>query len=236
MNSLEVKDLSVSYDGILALRNISLGFKDKEIASIIGANGAGKSTLLKAISGLIKPKNGNISFKGQDITNLKTYERLELGIVLCPEGRRLFPDMTVYENLKMGAYQVTNSIEFRRRMDFLHDIFPLIATRRDQIASSMSGGEQQMVAIARSLMSQPKLLLLDEPTLGLAPKLILEVIRLVQSINREGISVVLVEQNAKLALKVSDNAFLLESGNLSMQGSSEELLNSNTVLSAYLGN
>ncbi|MDB5893690.1 MAG: high-affinity branched-chain amino acid transport ATP-binding protein, partial [Rhodoferax sp.] len=172
---------------------------------------------------------------GEDITRLKPHERLDRGIVLCPEGRRLFPDLTVHENIRVGAYRLRDGREFRRRLEFLHEIFPRVAERSRQLASSLSGGEQQMVAIARALISKPRILMLDEPTLGLAPKLILEVARLVQRVHAEGITVVMVEQNAKLALKISDRAFVLETGSVSLQGSSTELLASDEIQAAYLG-
>lgn len=232
---LDIQNLSVHYGGVRALQDVSVGIPPKGIVAVIGANGAGKSTLLKSIVGLVKPSAGTILLDGQDISGCKPHERLDLGIALCPEGRKLFPEMSVYDNIRVGAYRVRDVRQFRQRLAFLYDIFPRVAERRDQIASSLSGGEQQMVAIARALISQPRILMLDEPTLGLAPKLILEVARLVQTINREGITVVMVEQNAKLALKISDHAFVLETGTLTLQGPSAELLQSSQVLSAYLG-
>jgi branched-chain amino acid transport system ATP-binding protein len=225
----------VDYGGVHALRDVSVGIPEKGIVAVIGANGAGKSTLLKAISGLVRPNHGTVSLDGQDISRLKPHERLDLGLVLCPEGRRLFPDLTVHENLRMGAFRVRDRAQFRQRLEFLYSIFPRIAERSRQTASSLSGGEQQMVAIARALMSRPRVLMLDEPTLGLAPKLILEVVRLVQTINREGITVVMVEQNARLALKIADYAFVLETGEVTLQGPSQELLGSDQVHRAYLG-
>ena len=235
MSLLEARDLSVDYDGIHALRSVSVKVPAGKIISIIGANGAGKSTLLKTIAGLVRPNAGVVLLEGKDITRLKPHERLDRGIVLCPEGRRLFPDMTVNENIRMGAYRMLDRSIFHERMNLLHGIFPRVAERGRQTASSLSGGEQQMVAIARALMSRPRILMLDEPTLGLAPKLILEVARLVQNINREGITVVIVEQNAKLALKISDHAFVLETGSVALQGPSADLLRSDEVQNAYLG-
>ena len=235
MNLLETTQLCVDYGGVQALREVSVKVPDKGVVSIIGANGAGKSTLLKTIVGLNRQSSGKVLLEGEDISALKTHERLDRGIVLCPEGRKLFPDLTVYENIRVGAYRMRDNKQFRQRLDFLYSIFPRVAERSQQIASSMSGGEQQMVAIARALISQPRILMLDEPTLGLAPKLILEVAKLVQTINKEGITVVMVEQNAKLALKISDYAFVLETGSVTLEGKSAELLQSDSVQNAYLG-
>jgi branched-chain amino acid transport system ATP-binding protein len=235
MNLLETEGLSVDYGGVHALRQVSVAIPDKSVVSIIGANGAGKSTLLKTIAGLVRQNAGTVRYDGQDISKLKPHERLDRGIVLCPEGRRLFPEMTVYENIRVGAYRVRDAGKFRRRLDQIYDIFPRVAERRKQLASSLSGGEQQMVAIARALISNPRVLMLDEPTLGLAPKLIHEVAKLVQSVNAEGVTVVLVEQNARLALRISSSAYVLETGSIAMQGASDELLRSASVQEAYLG-
>jgi branched-chain amino acid transport system ATP-binding protein len=232
---LKTNDLCVDYNGVHALRNVSVSVPDRGVVAVIGANGAGKSTLLKTIAGVLRPNRGDVTFEGKEIGRLRTHERLELGIVLCPEGRRLFSELTVYENIRMGAYRVRGERKFRDRLDFIYQIFPRIAERRNQIASSLSGGEQQMVAIARALISSPRLLMLDEPTLGLAPKLVVEVGRLVQTINKEGITVVIVEQNAKLALRISEDAFVLETGSVTLQGKSSALLESDDVHSAFLG-
>jgi branched-chain amino acid transport system ATP-binding protein len=235
MSLLETQGLSVDYGGVHALRDVSVRIPEKGVVAIIGANGAGKSTLLKTLVGIVRQGKGSVRLDGQDISALKPHERLDRGIALCPEGRRLFPELTVYENIRMGAYRMRDSRQFRERLDFLHDIFPRVAERRNQIASSLSGGEQQMVAIARAFISKPRILMLDEPTLGLAPKLVLDVAKLVQTINREGITIVLVEQNAKLALKISDYAFVLETGSVTLEGKSADLLSSEKVQNAYLG-
>jgi branched-chain amino acid transport system ATP-binding protein len=235
MSLLEVQGLCVDYTGVHALRDVSIGVPEKSIVAIIGANGAGKSTLLKTVAGLVRHGAGGIRLDGQDISGLKPHERLDCGIVLCPEGRRLFPDLTVDENLRMGAYRMTDKRRFRERLEFLHTIFPKVAERGKQIASSLSGGEQQMVAIARALMSRPRMLMLDEPTLGLAPKLILEVAKLVRTIHGEGVTVVIVEQNAKLALKIADYAYVLETGSVTLEGTGADLLTSDSVQKAYLG-
>ena len=235
MSLLEVANLSVDYGGVHALRDVSIEVPERQVVAIVGSNGAGKSTLLKTIAGLVVQNHGTVRFDGRDISTLKPPERLDLGIVLCPEGRRLFPDMTVLENIRMGAYRMRDGSMFRRRLDEIQEIFPRIAERRSQVASSLSGGEQQMVAIARALVSQPRVLMLDEPTLGLAPKLIVEVARLVQRIHREGVTVVIVEQNAKLALKISDHAFVLETGSVTLKGQGADLLASEEVRNSYLG-
>ncbi len=235
MSLLEIEDLSVDYGGVHALRGVSVQIPERSVVAIVGANGAGKSTFLRTVAGLVTPSAGQIRMEGQSIERLPTHERLERGIVLCPEGRRLFPSLTVLENLRMGAFRVSDRRHFRERLDFAFSLFPRVAERQKQIASSLSGGEQQMVAIARSLMSRPRILMLDEPTLGLAPKLVVEVGRLVQTINKEGITVVLVEQNAKLALRVSDEAFVLETGSVVLAGKSSALLESDEVQNAYLG-
>jgi branched-chain amino acid transport system ATP-binding protein len=232
---LNTTQLCVNYGGIRALRDVSVQILDKRITAIVGANGAGKSTLLKAMVGLAKPSGGSVSLDGEDISRLRPPERLDRGIVLCPEGRRLFPELSVWENIQLGAYRSRDKAGIRRRLDFIYEIFPRVAERKKQMASSLSGGEQQMVAIARSLMSQPHILLLDEPTLGLAPKMIVEVVRLVKTINQEGITVVLVEQNAKLALKISDHGFVFETGSVTLNGPSNELLKSEAITDAYLG-
>ena len=232
---LETNSISVDYGGIHALRDVTVKIPDKSVVSIIGANGAGKSTLLKTLAGVVRPNKGAVLLDGQDITKLKPHERMDRGIALCPEGRKLFPDLTVYENIRVGAYRMRDSKKFKQRLEFLEQIFPKVAERAGQIASSLSGGEQQMVAIARAFISDPRILMLDEPTLGLAPKMILEVARLVQKINSEGVTIVLVEQNAKLALKISDYAYVLETGSVNLEGPSAEVMASDAVHEAYLG-
>ena len=232
---LETSHLSVDYGGVHALRDVSVSVPDQSVVAIIGSNGAGKSTLLKCIAGLVRPGGGSVRLDGQDINTLKTHERLDRGIVLCPEGRRLFPDLTVLENIRMGAYRMRDSTQFRQRLEQVHTIFPRVAERRSQIASSLSGGEQQMVAIARAFVARPRILMLDEPTLGLAPKLIHEVANLVKTISGEGVTVLIVEQNAKLALKISNTAYVLETGSVALQGTSAELLRSDSLQQAYLG-
>ena len=232
---LETRELSVDYGGVHALREVAVSVPVGSVVAIIGANGAGKSTLLKSVAGLVRPNRGQILLEGQDITALPPHARLERGIALCPEGRRLFAEMTVYENIRVGAYRLRDANRFRTQLDLIYGIFPRVAERRNQIAASLSGGEQQMVAIARALMCHPRLLMLDEPTLGLAPKLIVEVANLVRRINAEGITVVIVEQNAKLALRISGSAYVLETGSVALSGPSAELMQTARVQEAYLG-
>lgn len=234
-NLLETSKIRVGYGGIDALKGISIDLPERSVVAIVGANGAGKSTLLKTIAGLLKPAAGRIRYDGEDITDLRPHARVDRGIILCPEGRRLFPEMTVFENIRIGAYRARGEKEFRTRLEEIYAIFPRIVERRNQIASSLSGGEQQMVAIARALVGRPRLLMLDEPTLGLAPKMIHEVARLVSAIAGDGVAIVLVEQNAKLALKISNTAHVLRTGEVVMSGESADLLQSDDVIEAYLG-
>ncbi len=235
MSLLEMSNLCVDYGGVHALREVSVSIPDKSVVSIIGANGAGKSTLLKTVAGLVTQNRGSVTYGGEDISGLRPNERVSRGIVLCPEGRRLFSEMTVYENIRVGAYLVRDAQSFRGRLDMIYEIFPRVAERRNQVASSLSGGEQQMVAIARALISHPKVLMLDEPTLGLAPKLVHEVASLVRRINQDGVTIVIVEQNAKLALRISETAYVLETGSVTLKGNSCDLLQSRSVQDAYLG-
>ncbi|MCF8482431.1 MAG: ABC transporter ATP-binding protein [Rhodospirillum sp.] len=232
---LEVEDLSVHYGQTAALRSLSLGAAQGEVTCVLGANGAGKSTLFRAIMGLAPKTHGVVRFAGEDITSRSTQEIVSMGIILCPEGRRLFPEMTVGENVRMGAIRVSDTRWIRQRLDFVHALFPRVLERREQQASSLSGGEQQMVAIARALMSDPTVLLLDEPTLGLAPMMIREVGVIVGDIRREGITVILVEQNARLALKVSDRGHVLETGELVLSGDSADILDDQRIQEVYLG-
>ena len=235
MTLLEVNAVTASYGDVVALKMVSLKVNVGEVVAVLGANGAGKSTLLKTIVGLIPTTEGEVIFDEVDISSAKPHQCLQKGITLCPEGRRLFPQMTVSENIRMGAYCVKSRTLYNRRIKQLYEMFPKLAERSNQVASSLSGGEQQMVAIARSLMSQPRLLMLDEPTLGLAPLMIHEVARLIRLIQAEGISVILVEQNAKLALKIADRGYVLETGKVKLSGSSNELLADGSVQQIYLG-
>jgi branched-chain amino acid transport system ATP-binding protein len=235
MSLLRVTGASAAYQDVVALHDVDLEVRESEVVAVLGANGAGKSTLLKTIVGLVPLRAGKILFGARDISTLKPQQVLHEGVTLCPEGRRLFPDMTVAENIRLGAYSCRDTGTIRRRLEMLYDMFPKLSERARQLASSLSGGEQQMVAIARAMMSQPKLLLLDEPTLGLAPKMIHEVARLVKLINAEGISVMLVEQNARLALRIAHRGYVLEHGAVSLQGESADLLSNEHVQRIYLG-
>jgi branched-chain amino acid transport system ATP-binding protein len=239
---LKIDNISVNYGAITALREVSMSVNKGNIVSLIGANGAGKSTLLKAIVGLEPLVNGEISYSGNLIASnnirksIKTENIARLGISLVPEGRHVFADMTVEENLDMGAFLVTDDAKIRRKKEEMFDFFPILGERRNQKTRSLSGGEQQMMAIARALMSEPDLLLLDEPGLGLAPLIVQDIFEKIAYINREEkITVFLVEQNAKMALRASTTGYVMENGRIVLSGSSEELLNSKQVQEAYLG-
>ncbi len=231
---LEVAGLNAGYGEVQVLWNVGLKVERGEIVSLIGANGAGKTTTLRSIMGLIRPFSGVIRLDGTEIVGLPTHEIVRRGIALVPEGRHLFPKMTVIENLRMGAYAVDSS-KYKDLLERVFQIFPVLKERKDQLASTLSGGEQQMLAIARGLMSDPKLLMLDEPSLGLAPKIVKKVMRVVSEIRDEGVTVLLVEQNAKMSLEISDRGYVLETGKIVLEGTSEELLRNEHVRKAYLG-
>ena len=232
---LKVRDLSVHYGKIRAVRNIDMDIEQGEIVSLIGANGAGKSTTLRALSGLIKPAGGTISFEGKPITGWNAKAIVEAGISHCPEGRQIFPRMTVMENLELGAYTRKDKSNLQGDYDRIFDYFPVLSQRRTQLGGTLSGGEQQMLAIGRALMSQPKLLLLDEPSLGLAPLLVEKIFEIIQSINREGMTVLLIEQNAWQALNIAHRGYVLETGCVSINGPAAELMHNDHIRKAYLG-
>lgn len=235
---LKVRSLYASYGFVQALKGVSLHIKAGEIVALIGANGAGKTTLLNAISGLHPPIQGEIVFGGQDITGLPPEEIVHKGISQVPEGRQIFPRLSVMDNLLLGAYQRCkrgNREEIRQEMATVFKIFPILAERRDQDAGTLSGGEQQMLAIGRGLMSRPKLLLLDEPSMGLAPKLAREIFHIIGSLRRAGTTVLLVEQNARAALKLADRGYVLETGKVILEGSAEDLMVNKEVQRAYIG-
>jgi branched-chain amino acid transport system ATP-binding protein len=234
---LEVEDLSVNYGHIEAIRKISFGVPEGGVATLIGANGAGKSTTLKTISGLRKVRTGKVTFDGKDITHVPPYERVLMGISQSPEGRGVFPGMTVRENLDMGAYarKDRKTPALQEDLDRVFSLFPRLQERASQVAGTMSGGEQQMIAIGRALMARPRLLLLDEPSMGLAPKLIQQIFSIIGEINEQGTTVLLVEQNAAQALKRADSAHILESGEIVRSGTGAELAGDESVKAAYLG-
>lgn len=234
MSILDVKDLNVSYDSCHAIKGISFHVQKGEVVSLIGANGAGKTTTLKALSGVIASR-GSISLKGQDLARVPAHKRASLGLCQSPEGRGVFPQMSVFENLEMGAYFRSDRAEIKKDIEKCYGLFPRLAERRAQMAGTLSGGEQQMVAISRALMGRPEVLLLDEPSLGLAPRVVAQIFEIVQKVNQEGMTVLLVEQNARMALKISHRAYVLETGKISLEGSGAELLNNDDVRRSYLG-
>jgi branched-chain amino acid transport system ATP-binding protein len=234
-NLLEIKNLSVFYGAIQALRAISLRVEKGSIACLIGANGAGKSTVLRAVSGVKRPAGGEIFFNSQPITALAPHEIVKRGIVQCPEGRGVFPNLTVEENLDLGAYVRRDKNLIQNDLEHVYLLFPRLKERRQQSAGTLSGGEQQMLAMGRALMARPQLLLLDEPSLGLAPQVIELIFETIQKINAEGTTILLVEQNAQLALEASDHAYVLETGNLILSGPAAEVLKNPKVKEAYLG-
>ena len=232
---LEVKDMSVFYGAIQALHGISFGVAEREIVTLIGANGAGKSTTLRAISGLLRPKTGQIAYDGRDLVRVPAHKIVRLGIGQCPEGRRVFDILTVRENLEMGAYTRRDPKEIAESLEKVFTHFPRLRERAKQPASTLSGGEQQMLAVARALMSRPRLLLLDEPSLGLAPQVVERIFAVLRDVSATGVSLLLVEQNAHKALRLAHRAYVLETGNVVMTGTGQELLASPEVRKAYLG-
>ncbi|GAA5165057.1 ABC transporter ATP-binding protein [Ornithinimicrobium tianjinense] len=234
---LEVEDLSVNYGHIEAIRGLTFGVEEGSIATLIGANGAGKSTTLKTISGLRKIRTGRVLFDGKDIAKVPAHERVQLGISQSPEGRGVFPGMTVRENLDMGAYarKDRSSAALKPDFDRVLELFPRLSERINQVAGTMSGGEQQMLAMGRALMARPRLVLLDEPSMGLAPKLIQQIFEIIKEINAQGTTVLLVEQNAAQALRLADTAHLLETGEIVRSGTGHELATDSSVREAYLG-
>ncbi len=232
---LEIKDLEVGFGGITALKGISLTVADGEIVTLIGANGAGKTTTLRTVSGLLKPRAGQVLVDGKDITKLSAQARVKRGLVQVPEGRRVFPQMSVLENLELGAYLRKDSKAVAADLDDVFARFPRLADRRKQHAGTLSGGEQQMLAIGRALMGRPRILLLDEPSMGLAPLLVQEIFAIVSEINQAGTTVLLVEQNANMALQIADRGYVLETGKIVLAGTAAELTSTDEVKRAYLG-
>ena len=232
---LEIKDLHVSYGGIRALKGISLTVEEGQIVTLIGANGAGKSTTLRAISGLQKVQSGSIHYGGEELTTLPAKEIVRRGIIHVPEGRRVFPDMTVAENLKIGAFLRRDADGIAKDMKYVYSLFPRLEERSWQMAGTLSGGEQQMLAVGRALMSRPKVLMMDEPSLGLAPLIVKDIFSIIRRVNEDGITVLLIEQNANAALRIANYGYVLETGTISLTGTGEALLKDESVREAYLG-
>lgn len=233
---LKVNQIDVAYGDVQVLKNVSLDVKEKELVAVIGANGAGKTTLMRTISGLLKPKQGYIDFQGVRISDLEPHKITEQGVVQSPEGRLLFPMMTVRENLEMGAFTLKDKDKIAERMQTVYRLFPRLKEREKQAAGTMSGGEQQMVAVGRALMSSPKLMMFDEPSLGLSPKLVIQIFDLVVKVNKElGITVLLVEQNVQRSCQIADRAFVIENGEVVLSGTGCEMLESPHIRRAYLG-
>ncbi|WP_440322243.1 ABC transporter ATP-binding protein [Laedolimicola sp.] len=230
---LEVKDLNVSYGGIKAVKDISFAVPKGEVVTLIGANGAGKSSTLRSIVGLVKPESGSILLKGEELAGMPTEQIVTKGITLVPEGRRVFPDMTVAENLKIGAYMRKDSLD--NDMNWVYDLFPRLKERSWQLAGTLSGGEQQMLAIGRALMSRPEIIMMDEPSLGLAPIIVKGVFDIIREINKQGVTILLVEQNANMALKAANLGYVMETGRITLSGTGAELLENEAVKAAYLG-
>lgn len=232
---LRVEDLHVHYGGIHALKGIELAVSEGQIVALIGANGAGKSTALSTICGLVRASSGRVEFSGKDITNAPPHEIVKMGLCQVPEGRKIFAEMTVVENLLVGAYIRSDKDGIKADRDYVFDLFPRLKERQHQVAGTLSGGEQQMLAIGRGLMSRPKLLLLDEPSMGLAPLLVKEIFNIVKAINQQGTTILLVEQNANMALSVADYGYVLETGNTVLHGPARDLAANEEVKAAYLG-
>ncbi|MBW4683844.1 MAG: ABC transporter ATP-binding protein [Komarekiella atlantica HA4396-MV6] len=232
---LEVQELNVNYGGIQALKNINLTIQKGEVVTLIGANGAGKTTTLRAISKIVNPKSGEIIYSGRNITRRQAHEVVKLGIAHCPEGRRVLARQTVLDNLLLGAYIRANQVEVKADVQRQFELFPRLAQRRNQLAGTLSGGEQQMLAIARAVMSKPKLLLLDEPSLGLAPAIVREIFSIIQNLRATGVTILLVEQNANLALQIADRGYVLDAGSITLTGAASELISDERVRKAYLG-
>ena len=232
---LKVRDLVVAYGGIEALKGISIDVPDGQIVTLIGANGAGKSTLLRTIMGLVKPQSGTVEYNGETINGLNSQRIVSRGITLVPEGRRVFPNLTVLENLRIGAYLRKDEDGIAKDIKRIYELFPRLEERHWQMAGTLSGGEQQMLALGRALMSRPKIMMMDEPSLGLAPLVIKDIFSIIRRINESGTTVLLVEQNANMALKVAHHAYVLETGRIKMEGGGKELLENEEIKEAYLG-
>lgn len=232
---LELRNVNTFYGNIQALRDVNIRINEGEIVTLIGANGAGKSTTLMTICGGTPPRSGEVLFRGHPIHTLRPNKIVALGISQVPEGRLIFPDLTVQENLDLGAFLRNDKDNIKKDLDYIFDLFPILAQRRAQTGGTLSGGEQQMLAIGRALMSRPKLLMMDEPSLGLAPLVVRDIFSIIQEINKQGVTILLIEQNANMALKIADIGYVLETGRITLTGSGEELLTNDAVRAAYLG-
>ncbi|HIY62087.1 MAG TPA: ABC transporter ATP-binding protein [Candidatus Mediterraneibacter stercoripullorum] len=235
MAMLEVKDLEVYYGVIQAIKGVSFHVDQGEVIALIGANGAGKTTILHTVTGLLSPKKGHIMFEGKDITKVPAHKIVSMGMAHVPEGRRVFAELSVYENLKMGAYTRKDRSEIEESLKNVYKRFPRLEERKNQMAGTLSGGEQQMLAMGRALMSRPKIILMDEPSMGLSPILVNEIFDIIQAVSKSGTTVLLVEQNAKKALSIADRAYVLETGNIVLEGKAKDLLEDDSIKKAYLG-
>ena len=235
MAMLEVKDLQVYYGMIQAIKGISFEVNQGEVIALIGANGAGKTTILHTVTGLLAPKAGSIMFEGQDITKVPAHKIVSMGMAHVPEGRRVFAQLSVYDNLKMGAYTRKDKNEIEESLEMVYKRFPRLEERKNQMAGTLSGGEQQMLAMGRALMSKPKIILMDEPSMGLSPIFVNEIFNIIQEVSASGTTVLLVEQNAKKALSIADRAYVLETGNIALEGDAKILMNDDSIKKAYLG-
>ncbi len=235
MAMLEVKNLEVNYGMIRALKGISFEINKGEIIALIGSNGAGKTTTLSTISGLLRPKNGTIIFNGKDITKVPCHKIVSMGMASVPEGRRVFSELTVLQNLQMGAYTRSDKDEIAQSLEKVYGRFPRLEERKNQLAGTLSGGEQQMLAMGRALMSKPEIVLMDEPSMGLSPLLVKEIFSIIKSLHEAGTTILLVEQNAKMALSIADRAYVLETGSISMSGNAKDMLEDDRIKKAYLG-
>ena len=235
MAMLEVKDLEVYYGMIQAIKGVSFHVDQGEVIALIGANGAGKTTILHTVTGLLSPKKGSVVFEGQEVTKIPAHKIVSLGMAHVPEGRRGFAELSVYENLKMGAYTRKDKSEIEENLQKIYERFPRLKERKNQMAGTLSGGEQQMLAMGRALMSQPKIILMDEPSMGLSPMLVNGIFDIIQEVSKSGTTVLLVEQNAKKALSIADRAYVLETGRIALEGRAEDLLRDDSIKKAYLG-
>ena len=235
MAMLTIKDLEVYYGVIQAIKGVSFEVNQGEVIALLGANGAGKTTILHTITGLLAPKNGSVVFEGKELTKMPAHKIVSLGMAHVPEGRRVFADLSVYENLRMGAYTRKDRNEIEETLEKVYQRFPRLKERRNQMAGTLSGGEQQMLAMGRALMSKPKILLMDEPSMGLSPIMVNEIFSIIQEVSDSGTTVLLVEQNAKKALSIADRGYVLETGNIVLEGKAADLLNNDSIKKAYLG-